>query len=176
MSEAPFTLKYDVTKDDARASFARMKAQTQPSWFRRSVACLASLWLIGSWSTHDWWFRVFLMLLVVHFWTFPRSLFWIGRAVMTFMPASMYDTTVVIEADDRGLSVRDRARPLGYRYWWSRLSQVEETDLGLDLHFDGDKGSDLEIPWKAFAGEDQRREFLDLVHKQVPGLREPAAS
>jgi hypothetical protein len=173
MSTAPLELDYELTNDELRESFNRLESRIRPSWFRRLAACLV-LWLvIDGWERHEWWFTVILLVLTLHLWTFPRWLYSFARLIMTLAPRWPSSRVIHIETDDRGLHVRIPPHKVSQRYWWSRLSGVEQTEFGIELYFDKQKWSQLEIPWKAFTSDDQRREFIELVNMHLPHASSP---
>ncbi len=167
MSAAPLTLEYELTQDDMWASVDRCRARIRPSWLRRLGAGLAMWLLIDGWDRHSWGFTAMLLLVALELWTSPLWLYWLGWLAMKFIPRPDYTVPFHIETDDRGLRVRNPPRQQPKRFWWSRLSRVEEYDFGIELFFDQSLVGDLEIPWKAFASDEQRQSFLGVLNQHL---------
>jgi len=172
MPAAPIKLEYELSREELRAAFHRdrdrFRMTMRTSWHRWLPACLVLWVMYNGWDNQPWWITGLLLLFAVHFLTFPIWMYWVG---WTGMSVGLFPTSslaVVIETDERSLSVRHPGQKYGSRFWWSRLTGIKETDFALELLFDGKDWGEVMIPWKAFADEQQRREFMDLVNSHLP--------
>ncbi len=176
MSSAPMTLEYELSREEKLAAYERYRTRfpMKTPWSRWLWGGFFLYLIYSGWDYQSWWFECLLLLLAIHFCTFPQWFYWAGWLGLKSGLFQADSTTVIIETDERGLRVRRPNYKSGSRFWWSRLTGVDETEFELELRFDGREWGEVMIPWKAFVDEQQRRDFIDLLHEHLPQVSSAA--
>lgn len=177
MSAAPIRLQFELSREELFAAYERDRTRfTMKRYWILRLSSFVWLWAIYyGWDYQPWWLDALLLLIAVHSWTFPQRLYWAGRLMMHSERFRTRPFAIVIETDERGLRVRHPEQKSGSRYWWSRLTGIDETEFGLELRFDGRDWGEVMIPWKAFQDEQHRNEFLGQICEHAPQVSLVAA-
>jgi hypothetical protein len=164
-------LEFDITADDFRAHLRRINrgfTQRVDQFLRIGMGAVILSSGIGGWRDGDYWFAAFCMLCGTYLLISRRLLYW---WLLRYLVRNASCAAMTIEADDRGLLLRNPEYKSRNRLWWSRLSRIDTSEAGLDFYFDGESYPTLTIPDRAFADAQQRESLLQLAEGNLP---EPA--
>ena len=160
MSEPSLVLEYELTADRARAEFRHFLRARRRSWWKGVAAgsfLFVAIFFYLPYGDYLW--AVIYGVVGIEYWFLILSRFIVGVRIRS---SSFESKTVQFELDDRGV-VRGPRLPKHspLRFWWKALRQVSEDAESIDLVFDMDRV--VSVPQDAFADEDQRVTFRNLV-------------
>lgn len=129
MVETLLTLDYTVTIDEFRTELDRHRRHMRRRWTRPLTAIPLGWIAWTSGQRGQFWFAGFCVLFAVYF-VFSDDLFcwWLLRSI----ERKYTDMNIQVEIDDTSLLYRHETQKYGHRYWWSRLTGVEETASGYE--------------------------------------------
>ncbi len=165
MSAESLTLEYEVKSAELSAFWLRLP------WVRKTGAVVCLFAALGEAADDHWWRTTLLVALSMEMWFRQHLLVWV---VCKLAALTKRTIPVQVVADEQGVLVHyhtgQKTSPT--RFWWSRLSDVREDDLGLMLLFDRN-WTGLLIPWRAFENAEQRVRFLHRAREHHEAATPP---